>query len=100
MLYESTPSHISYKKDSTNTVETKFILPTRIPGAHITAIDVGHLTEDEVVQLTQLQREYKEYVSNFMSTMYKFEDWVEQTTGVRPELKWRTYKVENVLKSD
>lgn len=100
MLYEATPSHISYKKDSTNTVESKFIIPTRVPSAHITAIDVGHLSEAEVVQLAQLQRDYKEYVANFLSTMFKFEDWVEQTTGIRPDVKWRTYKVENVLKSD
>jgi hypothetical protein len=100
MLYEATPSHISYKKDSTDTVEEKFILPTRVPSPLITAIDVGHLDEADVVKLTQLQRDYKEYVSNFISTMFKFEDWVEQTTGVRPNLKWRTYKVENVLKSD
>lgn len=100
MLYQSTPTHISYKKDSTGLIEEKFILPTRVPSDLITALDISDLSESEIDNLTQLQRDYSSYIKSVFEQAFKFEDWVEHTTGERPTVKWRSYKVANILKSD
>lgn len=100
MLLETVPSHVSYRKDSTGVVEEKFIIPTRIPSDLITAIDVGGLEDAEVVKLVEQQRDYKAYIKGILESAFKFEDWVEHSTGERPNVKWRTYKAANILKSD
>ncbi len=100
MLYQATPSHISYRKDSTGLVEEKFILPIYIPGELVTAIDIGDLPEPEVLKITQLQRDYSDYLAGIKRATFGFEDWVEHTTGEQIKPKWRSYKVANILKSD
>ena len=100
MLQETVPSHVSYLKESTGLAEDKFIIPTRIPSDLITAIDVGGLEDADIVKLVEQQRDYKAYIKGILEQAFKFEDWVEHSTGTRPTVKWRTYKAANILKSD
>lgn len=99
MLYESTPAHIEYLKAGASDPERKMIIPTSIPSDLVKAIDVTGLPDEEIVKLTQLQRDYKAYVRGVLESSFKFEDWVEHTTGERPDVKWRSYKVDGILKS-
>ncbi len=100
-LKERAVQTIKYAKQTGQQVETtvRTIIPTFVPRTNVKALDVTGLDESEQQTLVNLMEGYAEYVELKSKTIFSFEDWVEQTTGVTPEVKWRTFKLENITES-
>lgn len=101
-------THIQYEK-ATNygggrkgELTERFVIPTFVPQPNIKALDVTSLTEEERTELQELYAEYTEYYKQAVSTLFTFEDWISHSRGDEPapEVKWRTFKLENVEELD
>jgi len=102
MLKERTVQKIRYTKSNDKSgsmnrfeITERTIIPTFVPKPNIKAIDVTDLTEDQQNEMVTLLAEYNEYVVSVSKTIFKFEDWMEQTKSMYVEPKWRTFKTEN-----
>lgn len=97
-LHEKT--HIRYvHKDGGETTE-RVIFPTFVPSTAMKAVDVTDLSENEQDALQDLLKNYATYFENATRRVFSFEDWISHTTGFAthqlPEVKWRTFLLENV----
>lgn len=96
-------THIQYEK-ATNIGGTKgeiterYVIPTFVPNPNIKAIDVTDLSDKEREDLRLAFVEYTEYYKQMVSTLFTFEDWLQQTKGCDslPDIKWRTFNIDNV----
>lgn len=93
-LTEGKEVNIRYMKTGELTERT--IIPTTVPISNIKALDVTHLTEEQRATLARQHMEYRDYVRSLLSTVFKFEDWLEHTNQLDKniEIKWRTFKPE------
>lgn len=103
-----TLAHIQYEK-ATNIggdkgeLTERCVIPTFIPDPNMKALDVTNLSEEDRQHVESLYQEYTEYYTQMLSTLFSFEDWVSHTRGeeeIPAELKWRTFKLDNVKKLD
>lgn len=79
-LTENKLTTILYEKlNGENTA--RVIIPTKVPADQITAIDVSDLTPIERERVQRMYEEYSEYVKTHMSTMFKFNEWIDHTYG-------------------
>ncbi len=94
--------HIQYTKATSiggekGEVTERYIVPTFVPSPNIKAIDVSDLDEQDRNNMAELMQEYAEYHKQQSKVIPSFEVWLEQSQGViMDDLKWRTFKVENV----
>ena len=95
LLSEGTVSNITYTSDKKG-ITTRAIVPVSVPKDCVRAIDVSELADDEQQHIAGLVSEYRQYISDIMQTSFKFEDWVEHTTGARIDPMWRSFKVTNI----
>ncbi len=98
MLIENTPSRIKYTSVDGSQVTIRTVVPTYIPtpSTNIRAIDVSDMSSEQLADLTKTLSDYNAYVKQYRSMMLSFEDWCENSTNIRPEYKWRTFKSENI----
>ena len=98
MIEENTLVEVSYTK-LTETTE-RVILPTYVPQPkhrNVKALDVTALSEEERETVLTAWNDYQEYLANQRKTLFAFEQFVEMTEGkALPELKWRTFKPEQL----
>lgn len=80
---------ISYS-DSKGVVSRREIIALTEAPKNITALDITSLNETQKQWLINAQKEYQEYVDTHISTMFKFEAWLEHAQN--------TYVPDNVLK--
>lgn len=102
VLEHNQPTRIKYV-DSKGSQTTRTILPLDIPIQNVRALDVSDMPDNKIQQLVKLRAEYSEYVKIHMSTITKFEDWVELTCGIvldSTDLKYRTFKLANMSAGD
>jgi isopentenyldiphosphate isomerase len=97
MISEGQLNSITYKSASKEEITERVIIPAFVPSNNIKAIDVTDLPGDERVALLDWVNQYAEYKKNFLKTMFNFEDWVEQTQGVKVEPKWRTFTQDRII---
>lgn len=98
-------THIKYTKTTTTgevvqeEATERYIIPTFVPLPNIKAIDVTDLSEDERAEMIKLYDEYTQYYQRVVSTLFTFEDWLSHTGNeeVKPGVKWRTFRLNNVL---
>jgi len=93
MLKENTLTHIRY--DKKGEVTERDVIVTYVPTPrrlNVKAIDVSDLPSEEAERMLNAWNEYQEYLENQRKTLFAFEDFVEQTTGSAPTIKWRTFK--------
>lgn len=100
MLKQTVPTNILYQKTDGAPAEKKFILPIRIPSHLVYAVDLDGLSEQEVEDLVQLHVDHQQYIDGIIKSAFKFEDWVEHTTGTRPTVKWRSYHAAKIVECD
>lgn len=97
-------THIQYEKATDlgggrkGEITERYVIPTFVPQPNIKALDVTDLSEEERDELQELYAEYAEYYTNAVRSLFSFEDWVTHTRGedAKPDVKWRTFKMENV----
>lgn len=97
-LNESEITSIVYTSAADGNTSARTIIPTSVPVLvdSIRAIDVSELTEAEQQTTASLVAEYKQYTKDYFKAMFKFEDWVEHSTGNSISPKWRTFKVSGI----
>lgn len=94
MLQNNALSHVRYTKADGEVTDRKVLL-TFVPAPkhqNVKAIDVTGLSEADAEKLQGAWIEYQEYLENQRKTLFAFEDFVAQTLGDSPEIKWRTFK--------
>lgn len=105
MLKEGIKTKVRYHKDVSERKDDiinikhetteRVIIPTRVPKPPLVkALDVTHLSEKEREQLEKSWKEYSEYVTDQMRTLFTFEDFVDHTnTEQQPHdnIKWRSF---------
>jgi len=100
--YELVQIKYQHKNDDSST--TRVIIPTFVPSAAMKAIDVTRLSEEERLELQGLLRDYAAYFEAAVKRVFSFEDWISHTTGLSedaiPEVKWRTFLLENTERID
>lgn len=96
MLEEGKLQTVRYTKSKTDEVTTRNVIPLRVPSDNVTTIDVSNLSEEGQTQMEQMVENYNEYFDNHFKTLYNFEDFVEQSVGIRPDVKWRALKKANI----
>lgn len=74
----------------------RVVIPTYIPGDAVKALDVSHLKEQEAFEIQRLHDDYVSYVEGKMKTIFSFEDWIDHTQTKTVDLKYRTFKSENL----
>ena len=57
----------------------RVIIPTHLPTNVVKALDVSTLDQDQRDNLAIMTSEYSEYVDRIFSSMYTFEEWIEQS---------------------
>lgn len=84
--------NIRYTKKDDTTERT--IIPLSVPNSNIKALDVSGLNEEDRAHLQQLVADYQQYCRDVLSTLFRFEDWVEHTQqqDVSDKVAWRTFK--------
>ena len=92
------PINIEYVKENGET-STRTVIPTVNVPSNIKAVDISNLSASEQEKFITLFEEYGKYVNQHMATMFKFQTWVEHTTGEHLEgdmlggtIPWRTFK--------
>ena len=102
MAKSNLPQHkavnVKYTKPVNGRLEEtkRTIIPTFVPPANIKAIDVTGLSVDEIAALEGRLAEYSAYYRAAASTIFSFDDWLEQSyqeTGA----KWRTFNQDNLV---
>lgn len=82
---------VEYTKDGSSP-STRIIVPVNVPDNNIQALDVSDLTAEEQKQTELLVNEYNQYLSDKLSTVFSFEDWMEHTSQPAVPIKWRRFK--------
>ncbi len=72
------------------------ILPVEIPTKNVKAVDISDFHVEDQGEIQNLYRQYQEYRETFTKRMFSFQDWVEHSTGVVMDLKYRTFVPENL----
>lgn len=96
-------THIEYEKttgDRKGEITKRFVVPTYVPGNNMKAIDVTDLSEEEREEVVELHTEYVEYYKQAVANLFTFEGWLDHTRDNHPNLKWRTFCMENVKDLD
>ena len=93
ILSESVVTTVMYKSDRTGKSSSRVIIPFTVPSDTVKAIDVDSLSPSDRANMASLVTGYLEYRNAHNAGMFKFEDWVEHTQGVRPETNWRMFKL-------
>lgn len=94
--------HIEYERSTDiggqkGEITERYVIPSFVPAKNMKAIDVSKLKETERQRLLELFKEYNEYRELAMSTIFSFDDWLEQTSEPDiPLVAWRTFKMDNV----
>lgn len=97
--------HIQYEKSTKagsgeiGEITERYVIPTFIPAPNIKALDVTSLSEDERTDVATKYAAYSEYYRTQAKTIFKFEDWLAHTNSseiATDDLKWRTFKLDNV----
>ena len=99
-LNEGLLTSIVYTSESKNETRTRSIVPVTVPKDSVRAIDVSALPKEEQELMASLVTGYKEYLAGIFAGSFKFEDWVEHTTGMEIAPAWRTFKVANIKVSE
>jgi hypothetical protein len=99
-LNEGVLTSIVYTSESKNETKTRSIVPVTVPKDSVRAIDVSALPTEEQELMATLVAGYKEYLAGIFTGTFKFEDWVEHTTGMEISPSWRTFKVSNIKVSE
>lgn len=99
MLTESKVANIEYV-DSKGERSTRIILPVTIPKDTIKALDVSDLAPGVVKSLSNRIAEYNEYMATIIKSAFTFENWVDHQHGESLDLKWRTFKVSEIVEID
>lgn len=99
-LSEGTLASIVYTSESKGETKARTIVPMTIPKDSVRAIDVSALSVEEQRMMVALVAEYKKYMDSVFVGTFKFEDWVEHTTGMEIHPTWRTFKVSNIQISE
>ena len=87
---------VEYVKESGE--ETiRCIIPMDAPKDYIRAIDMTFEDQDKCEELAKAIKEYKEYKEIQIKKLYTFEDWLTHTGRDFEKLKWRTFKINNIL---
>jgi len=73
------------------------ILPMYAPKYYVKAIDLTETSKEDCKQLEALAKEYIDYKESQIKKMYNFEDWLSHTGHDFNNLKWRTFKIDNIL---
>lgn len=100
-------THIQYKK-ATNIggekgeLTERYVIPTFVPMPNMKALDVTNLSDEEQKELETAYGEYTLYYKLAASKIFTFEDWLTHSRGedTTPELKWRTFKLDNMTVLD
>ena len=94
--------HFNYTR-STNAggskgeITERYVIPTFVPTiSNIRALDVTDLSEDQRAALLALWNQYQEYYQTAVSLIFDFETWIEHSTNEQVEVKWRTFKPDNI----
>ena len=95
MLKVGAVQTIEYTKDS-GEASTRVIIPVNVASDTVQALDVSDLTTEEQSQTEMLVNEYNQYISDKMSTLFSFEDWMEHTSQPAVPVKWRKFKSSGV----
>lgn len=99
-------AHIEYRRSTdlgggeVGEVTERWIIPTFIPTTNIKALDVSELSEEEQQKFAALWSQYQQYYREAAKTLFDFETWVEHTTDEKVDVKWRTFKSDNITLLD
>ena len=77
----------------------RVVISTYVPApkhANVKAIDVTDLPEDQQEATLEAWNEYQDYLEQQRKTLFAFEDFVQHTGRDLPDVKWRTFKPENI----
>lgn len=96
-------THIQYEK-ATNIggekgeITERYVIPTFVPVPNMKALDVTNMSDEERKEMETAYAEYTQYYKLAVSKLFTFEDWLTHSRGEKatPELKWRTFKLDNV----
>jgi hypothetical protein len=95
-------THIKYTRvtdlggGSVGDITERYIIPTSVPYSTIKAIDVSDLTEEQREDVQALWTQYREYYENALASLFDFETWAEHSAGKTIDVKWRTFRTDNV----
>lgn len=105
-LKESQLENISYHKVEVRGKQVihgeykpRVVIPTYVPApkhANVKAIDVTDLPEEQQEAMLEAWNEYQDYLEQQRKTLFAFEDFVQHTGRDLPDVKWRTFKPENI----
>lgn len=90
--------NVNYTK-ANGEVSTRDIIPITEAPKNIKALDLTGLDDNEKRYVIEKQKEYSEYVEQFLANMFTFDTWYEHVNGAKfPEqlLKYKTFTVENI----
>lgn len=109
MIKENTLANVSYQKVETRGNQVihgehthRVVLPTYVPQPkhmNVKAIDVTGLSAEDRETVLNAWNSYQEYLTEQRKSLFAFEQFVEQTGGTLPELKWRTFKMEQLTET-
>lgn len=93
MLSEAVVTTVLYNSERTGDFSSRVIIPVSVPVDVVKAIDVDGLSPQDRANMAEIVGEYLTYRQTYVAGMFGLEDWAEQTKGVRPDPKWRTFKL-------
>ena len=85
---------IEYTKIN-NEISNHEIIPTNIPEDYISAIDVTHLNEDEISELTSNRSQYNQYLDLRKMKQLTFDEWLEHS-NIKYDIKYRRFKLHQI----
>lgn len=87
---------IKYVKEN-DECSIRCILPMDAPKDYVKAIDLTNASKEDCKQLEVLAKEYMEYKESQIKKIYSFENWLSHTSHDFPNLKWRTFNIDNIV---
>lgn len=87
---------ILYTKAQSGEQSERTVIPVALPQTNFKALDVTSLSDEDRAELVELYNQYQGYVANHIARLFNFEDFISHTTGEDRDVKWRTFKTENV----
>lgn len=88
--------NIQYINNSNGEKTKRQIISTTNIPTNIKAIDVTNLSQTDKTDLLQLYNDYADYKRQELNKLFNFSDWILHTKGVRLDVKWRTFKINNI----
>ena len=87
---------IQYVNNSTGEQTNRQIISTTHILENIKAVDVTNLTDQDKQDVLQKYNDYTMYKQHALSKLFNFSEWITHTTGEKVDLKWRTFKINNI----